>query len=142
MTGALDYTESLEGVVEADLAGFLAHWDFTPPTGTLLRMLHGSSVVILARDTRTSQVCGYVTALTDRVVCGYISAIEVRPAYRHNGIGTELLSRMTERLDVHGIYLSCAPAMIPFYEAAGFRPVSAMTKRRSRAAKVASSPVD
>ena len=37
---------------------------------------------------------------------------------------------MTERLNVYGTYLSCAPTMIPFYESAGFKQVAAMTKRR------------
>lgn len=124
------YVESLDGVVAADLEGFLLHWDFVPPAGTLLRMLEGSSIVVLARATESSRVCGYVAALTDHVVCGYISAIEVRPEFRRRGIGTELLRRVTERLNVYGIYLACAPAMIPYYESAGFARVAAMSKRR------------
>ena len=130
MSNLLTYSESLDSLLAAELDGFLAHWDFVPPAGTLLRMLKGSSMVILARDSHSSRVCGYVTALTDQVVCGYISAIEVRPECRKQGIGTELLTRMTERLSVYGIYLTCAPAMIPFYESAGFKQVAAMSKRR------------
>lgn len=126
----ITYDDSLSGVGDADLDGFLAHWDFTPPDGTLLAMLKGSTVVILARDAEASVICGYVAALSDGVACGYISAIEVRPDYRKRGIGTELLHRMTQRLSVYGTYLACAPAMIPFYEASGFKPVTAMTKRR------------
>jgi len=132
VSGPVTYLESLDGVVAADLEGFLLHWDFIPPAGTLRQMLEGSSIVILARDTDSSRVCGYVAALTDRVVCGFISAIEVRPEFRGRGIGTELLRRVTERLDVHGIYLTCAPAMIPFYESVGFARVAAMSKRRWR----------
>jgi ribosomal protein S18 acetylase RimI-like enzyme len=124
------YSDSLDSATAADLEGFLSHWDFTPPAGTLLQMLKGSSLVIFARESRSSRICGYVAALSDQVVCGYISAIEVRPEHRKQGIGTELLNRMTERLNVNGIYLSCAPAMIPFYESAGFKQVAGMTKRR------------
>lgn len=131
------YFESLESVDVADLEGFLSHWDFAPPANTLLRTLKGSSVVILARNPDSSQVCGYVAALTDYVACAYISAIEVRPEYRKRGIGMALLNRMTERLSVYGIYLSCAPAMIPFYESAGFKQVPGMTKRRVPAANQA-----
>ena len=40
----MNYIDSMESVEAADLEGFLAHWDFTPPAGTLLRMLKGSSV--------------------------------------------------------------------------------------------------
>ena len=125
----MQYTDSIASVSEADLDGFLSHWDFTPPPGTLRRMLMGSSIVILAREPRSKRVCGYVAALTDHVVCGYISALEVRPEYRSQGIAAELLKQMTKRLSVYGIYLSCAAAMVPFYEAAGFTLGTAMAKR-------------
>jgi ribosomal protein S18 acetylase RimI-like enzyme len=131
MNALVTYSESLESVGATDLEGFLSHWDFVPPAGTLLRMLKGSSVVILARDPKSGTVLGYVAALTDKLVCGYISAIEVKPEYRKQGIGTELLSRVVKRLNVYGTYLSCAPAMVPFYEAAGFKLVTGMTRRRS-----------
>jgi ribosomal protein S18 acetylase RimI-like enzyme len=134
MSKPMIYSESLESVDAADLEGFLSHWDFTPPANTLLRMLKGSSVVILARDPDSSQICGYVAALTDHVAFAYISAIEVRPEYRKRGVGMALLNRMTERLSVYGTYLSCAPDMIPFYESAGFKRVQGMSKRRPPAA--------
>jgi hypothetical protein len=41
------YSQSLDSVRDADLEGFLAHWDFNPPAGTLLKMLRGSSLVYL-----------------------------------------------------------------------------------------------
>src|SRR5258708_2206567 len=138
MSTLITYSESLAGVAAVDLEGFLAHWDFIPPRGTLLRMLKGSTVVILAHDNQSSVVCGYVAALSDQVVCGYISAIEVRPEYRKQGIGTALLNRITARLSVYGTYLSCAPAMIPFYESAGFKQVTGMTRRRLPASHVPS----
>jgi ribosomal protein S18 acetylase RimI-like enzyme len=119
------YSDSLEGVMAHDLEGFLAHWDFAPPAGTLLAMLSHSTVVILARDVYSSTLCGYIASLSDGIVCGYISALEVRPAYRRRGIATALLNQMTERLSVYGTYLSCAPSMVPFYESVGFERVPA-----------------
>ena len=83
-------------------------------------MLSGSTAVILAREVESSMLCGYIAALSDGIACAYISALEVRPKYRRRGIGTTLLRQMVDRLDVFGVYLSCAPAMTPFYEAAGF----------------------
>jgi ribosomal protein S18 acetylase RimI-like enzyme len=125
------YTTSIEGLKRADLPGFLAHWDFEPPDGTLFEMLRRSSEVILAREVESSVLCGYVTALSDRVVCGYISALEVRPEYRGRGIGTALLKQMVERLNVFGVYLSCAPSMARFYEAVGFTAGIAMSLRKT-----------
>jgi ribosomal protein S18 acetylase RimI-like enzyme len=113
----------------SELSGFLAHWDFLPPAGTLFEMLSNSDLVILARNAETSQLCGYIAALSDGVACGYISALEVRPECRHMGIGTALLKQMVERLDVFGVYLSCAPEMIPFYESVGFARGTSMSWR-------------
>lgn len=128
----ISYSDTLDGLSAHDLEGFLAHWDFTPPNGTLLTMLKQSTMVILARDGASSRVCGYVTGLSDGVACGYISALEVRPEFRNRGIGSALLSRMTERLNVFGVYLSCAPSMLEFYKSRGFSSVTAMCKRKSR----------
>jgi len=124
------YSQSVEAVTDADLTGFLAHWDFTPPSGTLLAMLNGSTHVIVARDEFSSTLCGYITALSDGVVCSYISAFEVKPAYRHQGIGTALLTQMTNQLQTYGIYLCCASAMAEFYESQGFKQIVGMSKRR------------
>jgi ribosomal protein S18 acetylase RimI-like enzyme len=90
----IEYSSSLARLDPCDLDGFLAHWDFVPLEGTLLTMLKQSSEVILARETASSIVCGYVAALSDRVACAYISALEVRPEFRGRGIGTALLGGM------------------------------------------------
>lgn len=127
----IEYSNDLDGLDARELEGFLAHWDFTPPEGTLLTMLKQSTAVILARDRASSKICGYVAALSDGVACGYVSALEVRPEFRGRGIGTALLSRMTDRLDVFGVYLSCAPSMLEFYRSRGFSSVTALCKRRN-----------
>lgn len=126
------YSSSIEQIDPSDLSGFLSYWDFEPPAGTLLEILSGSTEVILARDVESSVLCGYITALSDRVACAYISALEVRTGYRRRGIGTTLLNQMVDRLDVFGVYLSCAPDVVPFYAAAGFKPGISMGKRKRR----------
>jgi ribosomal protein S18 acetylase RimI-like enzyme len=131
----ITYSQSLEAVTTADLEGFLTHWDFTPPDGTLLAMLKGSTHVIVAHDEASSSLCGYIMALSDSVACSYISALEVRPAYRYQGIGTALLTQMTSQLQTYGTYLSCAPEMAQFYESQGFKQITGMSKRRFRSAK-------
>ena len=126
----ITYSSATEELRETDLDGFLAHWDFNPPSGTLLEMIHRSAEVVIARDAEANQVCGYVTALCDGIAFAFVSALEVRPEYRRNGIGTELMRQIVARLDVFGIYLSCAPAVMPFYESLGFKSGVAMSKRK------------
>ena len=123
------YSTSIEHLDDADLSGFLGHWDFEPPAGTLLQILSRSTEVVLARDVESSVLCGYITALSDKVACAYISALEVRPEYRRQGIATALLKQMVGRLDVFGVYLSCAPVLVSFYEAAGFTRGISMRRR-------------
>ena len=123
------YSTSIKHLDRSDLTGFLAHWDFEPPDGTLLEMLSHSTEVILATEVESSILCGYITALSDGIACGYISALEVRPQYRRRGIGTALLKQMVERLNVFGVYLSCTPTMAPFYEAVGFSLGTSMSMR-------------
>jgi len=124
------YSTSIEKLDPSHLSGFLAHWDFQPPDGTLFEILRHSTEVILARDIESSVLCGYITALSDGVACAYISALQVRSEYRNKGIGTALLTQMVDRLNVFGVYLSCAPALVRFYEAAGFKPGVSMSKRK------------
>ena len=124
------YSSSVEHLDHSHLSGFLAHWDFEPPVGTLFKILTRSTEVVLARDVDSAILCGYIAALSDGVACAYISALEVRPEYRCKGIGTALLNQMVDRLAVPGVYLSCAPTLVPFYEAAGFKPGISMAKRK------------
>jgi GNAT superfamily N-acetyltransferase len=125
----IKYSSSIEHLDPADLSGFLTHWDFEAPAGTLFAILSRSTEIVLARDVESSVLCGYITALSDGVASAYISALEVRPEHRRRGIGTALLKQMIDRLDVFGVYLSCAPVLVPFYEAAGFTRGISMRRR-------------
>jgi predicted N-acetyltransferase YhbS len=127
----ISYTDSLQGITPCQLQGFLAHWDFVPPEGTLLEILRGSSHFIVARQ--DSEVVGYIAVLCDHVSCAYISHLEVRAQHRNNGVGKELVQRLLSRIgDVHGIYLGCAPSVEPFYEKLGFTKATGMKRRKQR----------
>jgi GNAT superfamily N-acetyltransferase len=126
----ITYIESIDGINPKQLEGLLAHWDFVPPQGTLLRVLRGSSHILIALDSETRDVLGYITALSDGASCGYISHLEVRAAHRKKGIGTELVRRMLAKLQsLYGIYLGCAPALEQYYERLGFQKIIGMSKR-------------
>ena len=127
----ITYIENIEGIHPKQLEGFLVHWDFVPPQDTLLQVLRGSSHILIALDSETGNVLGYITALSDGVSCGYISYLEVRAAHRNKGIGTQLVRRMLAKLQsLYGIYLGCAPALQQYYEKLGFQKMTAMSKRR------------
>src|SRR5947209_1680422 len=119
----IDFIDSLDGVAADDLRGFFQHWSQQPSAETFLRILQSSDHVVLARDTDSGRVVGYVTAISDGISCAYIPHLEVLEPYRGRGIGSELVRRLLDRLD--GLYmvdLICDPDLQPFYARLGFRP--------------------
>ena len=125
----INYTASLDDLTADHLrGGFFAGWPNPPTPETHLKLLHGSDHVILARD--GDQVIGYITAISDGVLAAYIPHLEVLPAYRGQGIGSELVRRMLDSLrHLYMIDLMCDPDVQPFYERLGMRRYSGMIYR-------------
>lgn len=136
------YTESMEGVTAERLDGFFVGWPNPPSPETHLRILNHSDAVVLAVDEETSQVVGFITAITDHVVAAYIPHLEVLPAYQGQGIGRALVERMVERLkDLYMIDLLCDPDVEAFYEGLGFGKVAGMYIRNHANQSGAANPV-
>ena len=125
------YTESLAGIEASQLAGgFFADWPNPPSPETHLRLLLGSSHIVLAIDERTADVVGFVTAISDGVLSAYIPLLEVLPEYQHQGIGQELMGRMIATLrSYYMVDLLCELELQPFYEQVGMRRAAGMLIR-------------
>lgn len=125
----ITYTTSLTDLTADYLrGGFFAGWPNPPTPETHLKLLHGSDHVILARD--GDQVIGYITAISDGVLAAYIPHLEVLPAYRGQGIGSELVRQMLDKLrHLYMIDLMCDTDVQPFYERLGMRRYSGMIYR-------------
>jgi len=125
------YTDTLGGITaDALRGGFFVGWPNRPGAETHLRVLRASNHVILAVDDMTTTVVGFVTAISDGVLSAYIPLLEVRPAYRGQGIGTELMRRMLAKL--RGLYmvdLTCDPTVQQFYARLGMSPSTGMMMR-------------
>jgi ribosomal protein S18 acetylase RimI-like enzyme len=124
------YRESAYEVTPEKLRGFFAGWPNPPSLATHLRILQRADHVVLAVEEDGGQVVGYITALSDGILTAYIPHLEVLPAYQKQGIGSELLRRMLERLGgLYMIDLLCDPEVAPFYEKFGMRRARAMCVR-------------
>lgn len=124
------YQDTLEGITTDQLQGFFVGWPMPPSSATHLRLLQGSQHFILARNATLGTVVGFITAVSDGVLSAYIPHLEVLPAYQGQGIGSELVRQMLERLrQIYMVDLICDPELQPFYARLGMRPWTAMVVR-------------
>src|SRR5438876_1129973 len=117
----ITYTDKLDGITADKLVGgFFVGWPNPPTPETHLRILQGSSQIVLAVDDQTGNVVGFITAISDGVSAAYIPHLEVLPAHQQHGIGSELVKRMFDALrHIYMIDLTCDPELQPFYERFG-----------------------
>ena len=100
--------------------GFFEGWPAPPSAERHLAILQGSEVAVVAVDGASGDVVGFVTAVGDGVQSAFIPLLEVLPAWRGQGIGSELMRRVMSRLgDRYSIDLVCDPGLAAFYERLG-----------------------
>ena len=126
----ISYTVSVKGITPERLTGFFVGWPDPPSPETHLELLVNSDHVVLALDEETGSVVGFVTAVSDGVLAAYIPLLEVLPAYQGQGIGSELVRRLLEKLrGLYAIDLICDPELQPFYGRFGMKPHTGMILR-------------
>jgi ribosomal protein S18 acetylase RimI-like enzyme len=126
----ISYIDSIEGITAEQLQGFFVGWPNPPSPATHLRILAGSYAIQLARDDASGAIVGFITAISDGVSSAYIPHLEVLPSYQGQGIGSELVRRMQQRLrQIYMIDLICDPDLQPFYARLGMQPYTGMILR-------------
>lgn len=123
------YSTTLTGVTAEQLrGGFFVGWPNPPSPETHLRILRGSSHVVLAWD--GDQVVGFINALSDGALMAFLPLLEVLPAYQGQGIGRELVRRMLAELaPFYAVDLLCDESLRPYYQRLGFTAVCGMALR-------------
>lgn len=126
------YTDSIEGITEDQLYGFFVGWAKIPSPSVHLKVLQNSDFIVLAKDSESGKVVGFINAISDHVMTAYIPMLEVLPEYQSKGIGSELMRRMLEKLKgMYMVDLLCEPEMQLFYERFGMKKTTAMMIRGS-----------
>ena len=128
---AITYTTDLDSVSASDLTGgFFEGWPNPPQPEAHHRILRGSSHVVLAREAASGQVVGYINAVSDGFHTAYIPQLEVLPAYRGGGIGSDLVRRMLDQLQgFYAVDLLADEDVQPFYERLGMQRSTGMVWR-------------
>jgi len=130
----IEYRTNLDGITPDKLNGFFVGWPSPPTRETLFRILKQSHAVVLAIESGTGEVVGFINALSDGILSAYIPLLEVLPQHQGKGIGLELTSKMVKQLD--GLYMVdivCDSHLETFYRRAGFSPLFAMIRRNNAA---------
>ena len=117
----IEYVDDPSGLTADRLrGGFFEGWPSPPSPERHLAHLRGAEVAIMAVDAASGNVVGFVTAIGDGTLVAFVPLLEVLPAWRGRGIGSELVRRMLDRLgDRYSIDLVCDPELVPFYERLG-----------------------
>ena len=126
----IEYQYLIKNITPAMLQGFFVDWPNPPKPKTHLRLLKNSDVVVLAIDTKTRQVVGFITAISDGVLSCYIPFLEVLPAYQGKKIGQNLVRKMLQKLkSVYMIDLMCDKKLQGFYKHFKMQPSTGMIFR-------------
>ncbi len=126
----IEYRTSTDALLPEHVHGFFVGWPSPPSPSTLLALLHNALHRVVAIDTETGNVIGFIYAVGDGILSAYIPLLEVLPAYQHKGIGGELVQRLIEELrEYYMIDLCCDEGLTEFYQRFGMTPVTGMVKR-------------
>ena len=118
-----------EGLRSEELAGFFVGWPHPPSVSERLEILRSADVVVLAR-TPDGAVVGFATAITDHRFAAYIPLVEVLPTHQGQGIGSQMVTALLERLrSCYMIDLVCDDDVVPFYEQLGGTRLAAVAWR-------------
>lgn len=122
------YYSALDELELAD--GFFQGWPQHPDKKTHRKILKDSFKSIVAIDAEINQIVGFITIISDGVLSAYIPLLEVIPAYRNRGIGSQLLKLALKELDnFYMIDLVCDDERVSFYEKQGMTKWTAMLWR-------------
>jgi len=124
------YVDSIESLTVENLRGFFVGWQNPPSPETHLELLKNSSVIVLAVDSETGNVVGFITAISDKILSAYIPLLEVLPENQKQSIGLELTRRMLEKLkDLYMVDLLCDEELQSFYAKLGMKRAQGMFLR-------------
>ena len=126
----IKYIDSVTEILSENLQGFFAGWPNPPSPSKHLEILKNSSYVILAVESDTNKVVGFINAISDEILTAYIPLLEILPEYHGKGVGEELVSRMLSKLkDFYMIDLCCRKFHNALYEKFGMKKHNSMIIR-------------
>lgn len=126
----IEYRNNTVDINIDQLEGFFVGWVSPPSQQKLLQLLNSVEHKIIAYDTKSNKIIGFVYAITDGVLCAYIPLLEVIPEFKGKGVGKELIAHLLILLNnYYMIDLCCDEALSLYYEKKGFKKTAGMIIR-------------
>lgn len=120
-SAVITFRNTMEGVGPDRLDGFFDGWPQPPDARRRLEILNAADHVVLACD--RERVVGFVSAVSDGTFSAVLNLLEVRPGYRGQSIGSELVRRVLREIgDLYVIDVACDEEVVPLYQRLGFIP--------------------
>ena len=94
----MTYRATLDGIGAQQLSGFFDGWPNPPTPDTLYRILKRAYAFVLALNEK-GEVVRFIHAISDGILTAYIPLLEVRPDYKGQGIGSELVRLLLSQLE-------------------------------------------
>ena len=113
------YTDDMASVRAEMLSGFFVGWPQHPSPAQHLAVLLGSYRSVVATD--GGRVVGFVNMISDGVLTAFIPWLEVLPSHQGQGIGSELMRRITAGTGhLYSVDLVCDNELVPYYQRLGW----------------------
>ncbi len=113
----ITYQTDLSGITKEQLKGFFVGWSVPFTVEEHYEILQNSYMFVLAINTETNNVVGFVNAISDKLKFAFIPMLEILPPFKNMGIGSKLMETLLSNLEhIPCIDLTCEPEMQPFYE--------------------------
>lgn len=111
---------------------FFDGWPSKPSYELVKKHFESSHSLFLINE--SSEVVGFISALTDHALYAFIALIEVRKSDQGKGYGKLLVAEMVKSLgELYAIDLVCDADLESFYAQFGFKKWNAMIQRNPNA---------
>ena len=121
-----DETNSIEHFEELE---FFVGWNYKPKVD-LKTILLSSTYFVIALD--KLKIVGFITCNSDKCISAYIPLLEVLPKHKNQKIGTQLMTKMLEKLkNIYMIDVVCDTNLNSFYSKFNFKSHNACIIRNT-----------
>lgn len=127
----IKYHDTIEELPSCSAENFFVGWPVRPSDEQFRAILEHSFARVLAIETGSGDLVGFVTAISDGVFAAFIPLLEVRASHQRRGIGSELIRRIEAKLPfAYSIDAVCDPNASAFYRKLGYLTLDGQAKRQ------------